>query len=140
MATAALQSIAEAFAADWKEMFGNALQVKAGKPQAGDFYLTLKKDKKLGKEGYAIAVAKYVTVSAPETNRCLLGYTYLASDRRTSPTIMLYPMEPCATGRIICLRIYDGLRTQVHFDGLHARSGEDDVLLQDECTAGTFER
>ena len=64
---AALQSIAEAFAADWKEMFGNALQVKAGKPQAGDFYLTLKKDKKLGKEGYAIAVAKYVTVSAPET-------------------------------------------------------------------------
>ena len=33
---AALQSIAEAFAADWKEMFGNALQVKAGKPQAGD--------------------------------------------------------------------------------------------------------
>lgn len=62
-----LKQIAETFAADWKELFGFAMQVTDGKPQAGDFYLTLKSDKKLGKEGYALSVDKSVMVSAPET-------------------------------------------------------------------------
>lgn len=62
-----LKQIAETFAADWKELFGFAMQVTDGKPQAGDFYLTLKSDKKLGKEGYTLSVAKSVTVTAPET-------------------------------------------------------------------------
>ena len=62
-----LKQIAETFAADWKELFGFAMQVTDGKPQAGDFYLTLKSDKKLGKEGYTLSVTKSVTVTAPET-------------------------------------------------------------------------
>lgn len=62
-----LKQIAEAFASDWKELFGFSMQVTDGKPEAGDFYLTLKSDKKLGKEGYTLSVTKSVTISAPET-------------------------------------------------------------------------
>ncbi|MCF2599396.1 family 20 glycosylhydrolase [Phocaeicola barnesiae] len=62
-----LKQIAEAFASDWKELFGFSMQVTDGKPEAGDFYLTLKNDKKLGKEGYTLSVEKSVTISAPET-------------------------------------------------------------------------
>ena len=61
-----LKQVAEAFAADWKELFGFSMQLAEGKPEAGDFYLTIKNDKKLGKEGYTLSVAKTVTVSAPE--------------------------------------------------------------------------
>lgn len=62
----ALRAVAEAFAADYGQMFGAAPAVAQGKPSAGDIYFTLKKDKKLGREGYAIRVDRYVTVSAPE--------------------------------------------------------------------------
>lgn len=62
----ALRSVAEAFAADYGRMFDAAPAVVQGKPSEGDIYLTLKKDKKLGREGYAIRVDRYVTVSAPE--------------------------------------------------------------------------
>lgn len=58
--------MAEAFAADYGQMFGLTLEVIQGKPSAGDIYFTLKKDKKLGREGYAIRTDRYVTVSAPE--------------------------------------------------------------------------
>lgn len=64
---ASLKHVAEAFASDWKTQFGFAMQVVEGKPEEGDFYLTLKNDKKLGKEGYALSVDKSVMVSAPET-------------------------------------------------------------------------
>ena len=62
----ALRAVAEAFAADYGQMFGAAPAVAQGKPSAGDIYFTLKKDKNLGSEGYAIRVDRYVTVSAPE--------------------------------------------------------------------------
>lgn len=62
----ALRSVAEAFAADYGRMFDAAPAVVQGKPSEGDIYFTLKKDKKLGREGYAIRVDRYVTVSAPE--------------------------------------------------------------------------
>ena len=62
----ALRAVAEAFAADYGQMFGAAPAVAQGKPSAGDIYFTLKKDKKLGSEGYAIRVDRYVTVTAPE--------------------------------------------------------------------------
>lgn len=62
----ALRAVAEVFAADYGQMFGAAPAVAQGKPSAGDIYFTLKKDKKLGSEGYAIRVDRYVTVSAPE--------------------------------------------------------------------------
>ena len=62
----ALRSVAEAFAADYGQMFGLTPEVIQGKPSAGDIYFTLKKDKKLGREGYAIRTDSYVTVSAPK--------------------------------------------------------------------------
>lgn len=62
----ALRTVAEAFAADYGQMFGTVLRVEEGKPRTGDIFLTLKKDKKLGTEGYAIRVDRTVTVSAPE--------------------------------------------------------------------------
>lgn len=62
----ALRSVAEAFAADYGQMFGVTPEVIQGKPSAGDIYFTLKKDKKLGREGYAIRTDRYVTISAPE--------------------------------------------------------------------------
>lgn len=62
----ALRAVAEAFAADYGQMFGTAPKTVQGKPSEGDIYFTLKKDKKLGREGYAIRVDRYVTVSAPE--------------------------------------------------------------------------
>lgn len=64
---ASLKHVAEAFASDWKTQFGFAMQVVEGKPEEGDFYLTLKNDKILGEEGYALSVDKSVMVSAPET-------------------------------------------------------------------------
>lgn len=61
-----LRAVAEAFAADYGQMFGTVPETVQGKPSEGDIYFTLKKDKKLGREGYAIRVDRYVTVSAPE--------------------------------------------------------------------------
>lgn len=62
----ALRQVAEAFAADYQTLFGQAPQVVQGKGKNGDISLSLKKDKKLGKEGYTIDVADCVKVSAAE--------------------------------------------------------------------------
>lgn len=62
----ALQDIAGQLAADCQAMYGVSPEVLEGKAQDGDLFLTLKKDKKLGKEGYMIEVGKRVKVSAPE--------------------------------------------------------------------------
>ena len=51
-----LRAVAEAFAADYGQMFGTAPEKVQGKPPEGDIYFTLKKDKKLGHEGSAIRV------------------------------------------------------------------------------------
>lgn len=61
-----LQRIARAFAEDYLTMFGKTLEVVAGKGASGDFVLTLRADKKLGKEGYTVKVTDRVLVSAPE--------------------------------------------------------------------------
>ena len=44
----ALRSVAEAFAADYGQMFGLTLEVIQGKPSAGDIYFTLKKRQEVG--------------------------------------------------------------------------------------------
>ena len=61
-----LQRIAQMVADDCKEMFNYTLTIAAGKGQKGDIILALKKDKKLGKEGYAINISDRITLSAPE--------------------------------------------------------------------------
>ncbi len=84
----ALRSVAEAFAADYGRMFDAVPAVVQGKPSEGDIYFTLKKDKKLGREGYAIRVDRYVTVSAPEAvgaywaTRTLLQISEQSEDHR----------------------------------------------------------
>ena len=47
-----LQQIARQFAADYKALFGVLPEIAEGKPCKGDFFFTIKRDKKLEKEGY----------------------------------------------------------------------------------------
>ena len=61
-----LQRIARMVAEDCKEMFNYTPTVTEGKGQKGDIILTLKKDKKLGKEGYVININDRITLSAPK--------------------------------------------------------------------------
>ena len=61
-----LQKIARQFAADYKALFGVLPEIAEGKPCKGDFFFTLKRDKKLEKEGYDIVIGDYVKVSANE--------------------------------------------------------------------------
>ena len=62
-----LQRIAQMVADDCKEMFNYTPAIAEGKGQKGDIILALKKDKKLGKEGYAIKITDRINLSAPET-------------------------------------------------------------------------
>jgi len=61
-----LQRIAQMVADDCKELFGHTPAIAEGKGQKGDIILALKKDKKLGQEGYAININDRITLSAPE--------------------------------------------------------------------------
>lgn len=70
------------FADDYAIMFGYKPTVVQGKGQAGDIVLTLRPDKKLGKEGYAVKIADRLTLSAPESVRRLLGHTHTAPNSR----------------------------------------------------------
>lgn len=63
---ATLQNVAAALAKDWNTMFGTKPEVVSGKAGKGDISLSLKKDKKLGKEGYSIRIADGIKVCAPE--------------------------------------------------------------------------
>ena len=62
---AELMHVAQLFAADYETMFGKKLAIVSKGAADGDFSLRLKKDKSLGEEGYAMAIGKKVTVSAP---------------------------------------------------------------------------
>ena len=61
-----LQRIAQMVAEDCKEMFHHTPVLVEGKGQKGDIILSLKADKKLGKEGYAISITDRISLSAPE--------------------------------------------------------------------------
>lgn len=65
---AELLRVAQAFAADYEEMFGVRMPVMVGKAAAGDFVFQLKADKKMPKEGYDIRITDRVQVTAPETS------------------------------------------------------------------------
>ncbi|MCM1483070.1 MAG: family 20 glycosylhydrolase [Muribaculaceae bacterium] len=86
-ASEALRPVAEEFAADWATMFGARPEVTVGKAAKGDIYLSLKMDKKLGKEGYTIDITDKVTVAAPEAvgaywaTRTLLQIAEQAAER-----------------------------------------------------------
>ncbi|MBR5542142.1 MAG: family 20 glycosylhydrolase [Bacteroides sp.] len=61
-----LQRIAQMVAEDCKEMFHHTPVLVEGNGQKGDIILSLKQDKKLGKEGYAISITDRINLSASE--------------------------------------------------------------------------
>ena len=60
-----LQKIARQFAADYKALFGVLPEIAEGKPCKGDFFFTIKRDKKLEKEGYDIVIGVKVSANEP---------------------------------------------------------------------------
>lgn len=60
-----LLHVAQLFASDYETMFGRKLNIVAKGIQDGDFNFRLKKDQKLGNEGYAMSIGKRVVVTAP---------------------------------------------------------------------------
>ena len=99
------------FADDYQQMFGQVLNVTEGKAKAGDFVLSLSKDKKLGQEGYAIKIADRVTLSAPTptglywSTRTLLQIAEQTTDHQLPKgTIRDYPDYPIRGFMIDCGR------------------------------------
>ncbi len=70
---ALMEKIARRFAADIKEMFGYEVEVAAGKASKGDISLAIKNNKKLGAEGYKIAIGNNVAVTAPTAQGVFWG-------------------------------------------------------------------
>lgn len=62
---AELARVANALAADYKLLTGKDLTVAQDKAKDGDIELVLKKDKKLGNEGYSLQIDGKITLSAP---------------------------------------------------------------------------
>ncbi|NDV58677.1 family 20 glycosylhydrolase [Bacteroides sp. 519] len=60
--------IARMFVDDYQQMFGPKLTIVEGKATKGDVTFALKKDKKLGSEGYEIKITETgITITAPQT-------------------------------------------------------------------------
>ena len=60
-------NVAHQFVFDYYKMTGIELKVVAGKAGKGDIQITIKKDKKLGNEGYRIAIANNIKIEATTT-------------------------------------------------------------------------
>lgn len=106
-----LLRVAQMFADDYQQMFGQALSVTEGKAKAGDFVLSLSTDKKLGQEGYDIKIADRVTLSAPTltglywSTRTLLQIAEQTADHQLPKgTIRDYPDYPIRGFMIDCGR------------------------------------
>lgn len=106
-----LLRVAKMFADDYQQMFGQVLNVTEGKAKAGDFVLSLSKDKKLGQEGYDIKIADRVTLSAPTptglywSTRTLLQIAEQTTDHQLPKgTIRDYPDYPIRGFMIDCGR------------------------------------
>ena len=59
-----IAEVAKQFANDYKKMTGVELQVSEGKSAKGDIVFAIKKNKKLGNEGYIINIANKVDITA----------------------------------------------------------------------------
>ena len=62
--SAALNSLAELFTLQFRQITGKTMVVAKGKPKAGDITLTLKPAAELGKEGYRMTVGQSVSLHA----------------------------------------------------------------------------
>lgn len=108
-----LQRIAQMFADDYQQMFGQALNVTQGKASSGDFVFALSKDKKLGDEGYEIKVTDRVILSAPTptgvywSTRTLLQIAEQADNHALPKGVIRdYPDYPLRGFMIDCGRKY----------------------------------
>lgn len=106
-----LLRIAQMFADDYQQMFGQTLSVAQGKATSGDFVLSLSADKKLGEEGYAIKITDRVAISAPTptglywSTRTLLQLAEQNQERSLPQgTIRDYPDYPLRGFMIDCGR------------------------------------
>lgn len=61
------QTTAEALVNDYKAMFGRSLTITTGTAKAGDIVLSIKKDKKLGEEGYSLNIGNAIELTANTT-------------------------------------------------------------------------
>ena len=61
---AEIAEVAKQFACDYKKMTGVELQVVEGKSSKGDIVFSVKKNKKLGNEGYTIKIANKIEIAA----------------------------------------------------------------------------
>ena len=61
-----MQRIARMLADDCNTLFNHTPQIVEGKGKKGDLILSLKKDKSLGQEGYAIRVTDRIELTAPK--------------------------------------------------------------------------
>ncbi|MCH5318941.1 MAG: family 20 glycosylhydrolase [Paramuribaculum sp.] len=61
-----LLPIGQALAADWQKMFGERLDVLAGKASKGDITIAVKKDKKMSSEGYRMDITDRIAVTAQD--------------------------------------------------------------------------
>lgn len=84
----ALLRVARQLSDDWAELFGPRMEVTTGRAAKGDIMLSLKADKQLGEEGYAIRTTDRVAVTAPTAEglywatRTLLQIAEQTPDRR----------------------------------------------------------
>lgn len=68
-----LSSMAQQLSNDYKAMFGVEIPVAEGRAKAGDIAIEIKKDKKLGDEGYSIKINDRVTISSPTVRGAFWG-------------------------------------------------------------------
>ena len=121
---AELAAVAAQFAADYKKMFGTELQVAEGTAKKGDIALAIKKDKKLGAEGYSIKIGNKVEIAATTTTgafwatRTILQMTETGGNQLPQGTIRDWPDYAMRGFMLDCGRKYipiEFLREYVEF-------------------------
>ena len=120
-----LEKVANQFAADYKAMFGKELATAEGSAKKGDISLAIKKDKKLGDEGYQIVIGNKVQITAPTATgafwatRTILQMTEQSEARELAcGTIRDWPDYPMRGFMLDCGRKFftiDFLREYVQF-------------------------
>lgn len=82
-----LEGVARQMAQDYTTLTGQEIPVVKGKGGKGDVILTLKKDKKLGNEGYSIDITDRVAITAPGVEGARWGAMTLLQMRDASPEL-----------------------------------------------------
>ena len=127
-----LQRIAQMLADDCKEMFDYTPTIAEGKGQKGDIILSLKKDKKLGKEGYTIKIADRINLSAPEAVGIYWGTRTLLQMAEQNLTL--------PQGEIRDFPDYETVVVQVDLEAVHLIISHDlhvvtQIVHRDELTS-----